>query len=92
MDIKHTISSTEARQNFAKVLEKVGESGARYTITINGRPKVTLINSEELEALQETLDILSDAEAMKRIRVAKKELAAGESISLDDLLIDGAIS
>ncbi len=49
-----------------------------------------LINAEELESLQETLDILSDPQARARIRAAEKEMTVGRSLTLDELLADGA--
>jgi len=88
MDIKHTISASKARQNLAEVIEQVDKTGARYTLTVNGTPKVVLINAEELESLQETLDILSDPKILSRIRKAEKELADGKSLNIDELLSD----
>jgi len=89
MDTKTTISSTEARQNLAEVIDSVEKTGVRYTLTVNGKPKVVIVNAEEFESLQETLEILSDAAAMKRIRAAEKELSLGDSLLLDDVLSDG---
>lgn len=89
MDIKNTISSTEARQHFARVIEEVEKTGARYLLTVNGKPKVALINAEELESILETLDILSDAGTMARLQQSEKELTAGDSLPLDELLANG---
>ncbi len=89
MDVRTTISTTEARQKFAEVIESVEKTGARYTLTVNGKPKAVLINAEELESLQETMEILSDAHAMKRIRAAEKDIANGDTISLDQFVSNG---
>jgi prevent-host-death family protein len=86
MDAHYTISTTEARQNLAEIIDRVEESGARYTLTVNGKPKAVLVNADELEALQETVDILTDPVLMKRIRLGKRELAGADVVSLDDLL------
>ena len=86
MDIKNTISATEARQRFAEVLDQVDRTGAHYTLTVNGKPKAVLMNAEELESLQESLILLSERAALLRIQVAEKEFERGDSISLDELL------
>ena len=85
MDIKNTISSTEARQNFADVIDKISNAGLRYTLTINGKPKVVMINAEEYDSWMETIDVLSDPGALKRIKSGEKQIKSGETISLDQL-------
>ena len=86
MDTKNTLSTTEARQRFAEVVDAVGTQGARYTLTVNGKPKAVIINAEELESLQETIDILSDQKLVGRINKAIGELARNEMITLDELV------
>lgn len=37
---------------------------------------------EDLEGLEETLELLSDARAMRRVRRSQAEFAAGEAVEL----------
>ncbi|MEX1051827.1 MAG: type II toxin-antitoxin system Phd/YefM family antitoxin [Patescibacteria group bacterium] len=85
MDIKTTISSTEARKNFAEVVDKISNAGARYTLTVNGRPKVVMLNAEEYDSWMETLDIMSNPETVKSIKQSEKEFREGKFITLDEL-------
>lgn len=57
----------------------------RVTITRNGRPAAVLINPEDLEALEETLDVLSDPAAMQRLRAGEAAVAAGDVVDEAEL-------
>lgn len=87
MDIKTTISSTEARQNFAEVIENVSNAGVRYTLTVNGKPKVIIVNAEEYDSWAETMDILSDPRMINKVRRAEKQLDRGEAVTLEELKV-----
>lgn len=86
MDIKTTISSTEARKNFAKVLDHIDKASVHYTLTINGKPKVVMMNAEEFESWQETIEIMSDPKLVASIKQAEKEFALGQFITLEELI------
>lgn len=85
MDIKNTISSTEARQKFAEVIDNIDRTSARYTLTVNGKPKVVMVNAEEFESWQETWEIMSDPELMAGIRQGEEDIRQGRFITLDEL-------
>ena len=85
MDIKNTISSTEARQNFADVVDKISNAGLRYTLTINGKPRVVMINAEEYDSWMETMEIMQDPKLMAGIRRGLKDIEAGKTISLEEV-------
>ena len=56
----------------------------RVLITKNGRPAAVLIAPEDLESLVETIEILSDPEAMAAIRDAQGgagEVTSGEEMA-----------
>ena len=46
--------------------------------TRNGRPAAVLIGYQDLEALEETLDILGDPDARAELADAREALAAGD--------------
>lgn len=50
----------------------------RVTITRHGKPAAVLISAAELDSLEETLDILSNPNALREIREAEAEMARGE--------------
>jgi len=72
------MSLSEARKQLSSLLEQVETTHERVTVTRNGRPAAVLISPDDLEALEETLDLLSDPAAMKRLRAGETAIAAGD--------------
>lgn len=70
----------EVRDHFSEVVDRVELHHERVTVTRNGRPVAVLINPADLSALEETLDVLSDPQAMADLKEAEKALAAGEVV------------
>ncbi len=68
-----------------KLVERVSEGSESVTITVNGKPKVTLINTEELESIMETAEILAIPGARKEIREGMEEIKKGKFVKLQDL-------
>jgi len=85
MDTKTTISATEARNNFFKIIENIDKTGANYTLTVNGVPKVTMLTSDEVEGWKETIEIMSDRKLMRDIKEGEKELARGEYSTFEEV-------
>ena len=44
-----------------------------------------IVNPEDFEGLLETIEILTDRSALKRIRKSRKEARAGKTVSLEAL-------
>ena len=88
MDMKNIISSTEARQNFADVVDKVSNAGARYTLTVNGKAKVVIMNAEEYDSWMETMEIMSDPNTMAAIRQGEKDINEGRYSTLEQVVQD----
>ncbi len=70
----------EVRDHFSEVVDRVELHHERVTVTRNGRPVAVLINPADLSALEETLDVLSDPQAMADLKEAETALAAGEVV------------
>ncbi len=73
---------TEARNRLSEIVDEVVSTGSDLVITKHGRPAAVLIGYEEYEALLETLNILSDPEAMAALTEAERDLAAGDLVDL----------
>ncbi len=73
-----TVPLTDVRSTLSSVVERVETTHERVTITRNGRPAAVLINPADLEALEETLDVLSDPATMRQLRQGEAALAAGD--------------
>lgn len=70
----------EVRDHFSEVVERVEREHERVTVTRNGRPAAVILSPEDLAQLEETLDVLSDAEALADIREADAAYRRGEVV------------
>lgn len=70
----------DVRDHFSEVVDRVERHHERVTVTRNGRPVVVLISPDDLAELEETLDVLSDPEALADIREADTAYAAGDVV------------
>ena len=73
-----TIPITEAKTRIAELADRVAREHDHFTITRNGRADVMLISVAEYESLQETLDILSDEQALADLRQSKEDFETGD--------------
>ena len=60
----------DVRSNFSDVVDRVHKHHERVTVTKNGRPVAVVMSPDDLAALEETLDVLSDPSALADIREA----------------------
>lgn len=79
-----TMSVTAARKNFLKLVDQVDEEYTRIDLTKNGKLKASLVSPDYIESLEETLYTLEHS--MDDIREAKKEIAAGHYVTLEELV------
>jgi len=88
----NTISASKARDNLYKILDEVKNGLKSYTITLRGEAQAVVINPEELEAWEETLDILSDNKLIAQILKSQEEIKMGKYLNEDDLIKELNIS
>jgi antitoxin YefM len=80
-----TIPITEAKARIAELADRVAREHDHFTITRNGRADVMLISVAEYESMQETLDLLSDNEALADLRQSREDFATGDTFSVDEV-------
>ena len=68
----------DARNRLSELVADVEKTHARVTITKHGHPAAVLVSPEDLASLEETLDILSDPEALADIREAEAAYSRGD--------------
>ena len=78
-----TVALSEARERLSEIVEEVATTGGDFIISRHGRPMAVLLAKDEYESLIETLNILSDNDAMNAIREAEADLVSGNLIELD---------
>ncbi len=70
----------QVRDHFSDIVDRVEQQHDRVTVTRNGRPAAVLISPDDLAQLEETLDVLSDPEALADIREADAAYARGDVV------------
>lgn len=73
-----TLPLSEVKARLSEIAEEVATTHERVQVTRNGRDYVVLLAAEDLEAMEATLELLSDPEAMQRVRRSEQEIAAGQ--------------
>jgi prevent-host-death family protein len=79
------IPLADAKARLSAVVDEVRDTHDRVVITRNGRPEVVMLAVTDLEALEDTLDLLSTPGALEQIRQAEADLDAGQGIDADQL-------
>jgi prevent-host-death family protein len=77
------LATVKAR--FSEVVERVVRHHERVVVTRNGSPVVVVLSTDDLEALEATLELLSDTDAMRRLAEADADLAAGRVVTGEEL-------
>lgn len=78
-------SLAEAKAHLSELVARVGDQHERITVTVHGRPVAVLLAVDDLESLEETIALLSDAGAVRVLGQAEAELARGEGENQDTL-------
>ena len=71
------------KAHLSEVIDRVVASHERISITRHGNREAVLIAADDLDALEDTLDILSDPAAVREIAEAREAAARGEGLDLD---------
>ena len=80
-----TVPVRQFRTNLSELLSDVADRRDHVLVTRNGKPAAALVPFDEYEALEETAEILSDSVTLTQIETGLRELAQGDSVTLEDL-------
>ena len=78
--VMSTQSLRDVRDHLSEVIDRVEHHHERVVVTRNGKPAAVIMSPEDLEQLQETIDVLSDAGALADIREADAAYARGDVV------------
>jgi prevent-host-death family protein len=78
-------SLADTRARLPELVARVAAHHEQVIVTVNGRPTAVLVAVDDLEALEETLAVLSEAATLRDLRAADRELAGGEAENEADL-------
>lgn len=75
--VMDTLPLATVKAQLSSLVDQVEDTHQRVVITRNGKPAAMLISLDDIEGLEETLEILSDKETMKRIKQSEADIKAG---------------
>jgi antitoxin YefM len=83
-----TLPLADVKARLSELVARVQKQHDQVMVTRNGRPAAVVVSIDEWESLQETLEILSDPEAVAAIVAGRDEIARGETFTTEDILRD----
>lgn len=80
-----TLSLSEIKAKLSEIVDEVECHHERVVLTRNGVPAAVILSPDDLQALEDTLDLLSDPDAVAEIRRARHEIDEGALVTADQL-------
>ena len=78
-----TFSLAHIKAHLSEVVDRAEHQHDRVVLTRNGRPAAILVSPDDLEAIEDTLDLLSDPQALKEIHEVRAQIAKGHVLDAD---------
>ena len=78
MTMSETRSLADVKAHLSELVAKVGAHHDRVTVTVHGHPTAVLVAVDDLEALEETIAVLSESATVRALTEADSELADGK--------------
>ena len=85
MVMAETLPLAEIKAHLSEIVDRVEREHERVVLTRNGRPAAVIMSPADLEALEDTLELLSDPAAVQELRAAREEAARGRVVTADEL-------
>jgi prevent-host-death family protein len=75
-----TVPLAAAKTNLSKLVDSASTTRERITVTKNGRRAAVILGAEDYDSLLETLEILSDPDAMRDLAESDRDIAASRTV------------
>lgn len=75
-----TQSLRDVRDHLSEVIDRVEQQHDRVVVTRNGVPAAVILSPDDLAQLEETIDVLSDPQALADIREADAAYERGDVV------------
>jgi len=83
--MSETLPLARVKSKFSEMVDRVEHTHDRIVVTRNGKPAAVMISPDDLASLEDTLELLSDPEAMQELADARRAAEAGDYIGPDEL-------
>jgi len=85
MTMTETLSLAEVKAHLSELVRRVSSQHDRVTVTVHGRPSAVLLSPDDLDALEETIAVLSDAELLAAHREGRAAIDADDYLGAHQL-------
>jgi antitoxin YefM len=85
MTMMEILSLAEVKSHLSELVSRVNRQHDRITVTVHGKPSAVLLSQADLDALEETIAVLADADALRQLAASEAEIAAGETETEEEL-------
>jgi antitoxin YefM len=83
--MSRTLPLAEIKAHLSEIVDEIEQEHERVILTRKGRPAAVLLSTDELEALEDTLELLADPNARQDIERARRDIAEGKGIEADEI-------
>lgn len=85
MVMSETRSLADVKAHLSEIVDLVETQHERVVITRHGRPAAVIVSTRDLEAIEESLAIISAPGALEEIRTAESEIDQGSFLTAAEL-------
>lgn len=79
MSLSEHLPLADVKNRLSEVVDRLQREHGRVVITKHGRPAAVMLNVDDLESLEETLEILSNPELIEAIRSGGQDVVDGRT-------------
>jgi prevent-host-death family protein len=79
MALSEHLSLADVKNRLSEVVDRLQREHGRVVVTKHGQPAAVMLNVDDLESLEETLEILSNPRLRDAIREGEADVAAGRT-------------
>lgn len=80
----NVVTLSDLRSDLPSLIKQVGDGLQRFVVTVSGKPKAVILSLEEVEALEETADVLATTD-LSALRRGVAQAQKGQGIPLSQL-------
>jgi prevent-host-death family protein len=83
--MNESLPLAEIKAHLSEIVDRIEGQHDRVTLTRYGRAAAVLLSPEDLEALEDTLELMADPKARAEIERARREIAFGKGLRAEEL-------
>lgn len=84
-DLSGVLPVSEARKNLYDIVDEAITKLRRFIVTRRGGGSITVLSTEEVESLEETMEIMSSKTLVKEIKQGLADIKRGRTRSLKEV-------